>query len=332
MRIGINGFGRIGKCILRAIFEQGFDALENINFIQINSSAPVNTIIHLLKYDSTHGKFKYGINKISDNELKINSTTILLTSFREQCSISWENVDILMDCTGLMKTQEDANPHIKNGAQKIVISAPIKDHINIPTLVLGANQINLKKAKVVSIGSCTTNCLAPLAKIIHDQFTIEKGSVTTIHSYTNDQNNIDSKHKDLRRARSCAESMIPTSTGAAKAISLVMPELNGKINGSCIRVPTSNVSLIDCSFVLSKSTTVEEFNQTIERNSGKIVGFTDEPLVSIDFIHNSHSVIFDSLETKITQGNLVRCLGWYDNEWAFSVRMLEVGFMMNKSS
>lgn len=318
-KIAINGLGRIGRCVLRAIFE-----LKRTEFevVSVNGPASIEEHVHLLKYDSVHGIFPGDISHDSKNII-INNKKIPLQQERDITKLDWQNVDILLECTGKFNDKDAASSHLKSGAKKIIVSAPCKDADS--TIVYGVNnQALTKEHQVVSVGSCTTNCLSPVAKILNDNIGIESGFMTTIHSYTNDQRILDGSHKDLRRARSAALSMIPSSTGAAKALGLVLPELDGKLDGSAIRVPTPNVSMIDLSFMVSRDTSVEEINQLMMKNSNDVLDVAKTKLVSIDFTHNPHSSIFDPFETKVINKRFCRIVSWYDNEWGFSVRMLDV--------
>ncbi len=332
IRIAVNGPGRIGRSIVRAIYEENFTDIE---LVAINSSAPLETLKHLLKYDSVHGKFNQKV-EINNNKLFINDKEVLLCNQRDPQKLPWKemNIDLVFECTGAFTSLADASQHINAGAKKVIISAPAKEN-NVKTIIYGVNDNQLTDHdSVISIGSCTTNCLAPIAKILNDNLGIEKGFMTTIHAYTNDQNIVDNAHKDLRRARACAMSMIPTSTGAAKAIGLVLPELNGKLDGVAIRVPTPNVSMVDLNFISNRKTTIQEVNSLIENslkgNLIKALQYVNEPLVSIDFNHSTFSSCFDATQTKVIGDNLVKVCSWYDNEWAFSVRMLDVARLMIK--
>jgi glyceraldehyde 3-phosphate dehydrogenase len=329
-KIAINGLGRIGRCVLRAFFEYGFD--KDFDLVAINAPADISQHVHLIKYDSVHGFFNGTVEAIGENILSVNSYKIPLIQERDPNKINWSlyGVDIVFECTGVFTSKDKASIHIKQGAKRVMISAPAKEK-DIKTIVYGVNNLELTSGdQIVSVGSCTTNCLAPIAKVLHDNLGIVKGFMTTIHSYTSDQNILDGSHSkgDMRRARSAALSMVPTSTGAAKAIGLVIPELEGKLDGSSIRVPTPNVSVVDLCFESLKQTSKQEINDLLiktSQNSMKGVLFCESsPLVSTDFNHNPHSSIVDLLETKVVGGNFVRVLSWYDNEWAFSVRMLDV--------
>lgn len=333
IRIAINGFGRIGRCIARAIYENNDNDIE---LVAINGSAPIENHIHLLKYDSIHGKFNKKVEAKGDNVIVIDGKEVQLFGQRDPLKLDWKalNIDIVMECTGAFTDLESASKHIEAGAKKVIISAPAKSN-NVKTIVYGVNDKNLNQDDVViSIGSCTTNCLAPIAKILNDKIGIEKGFMTTTHAYTNDQNIVDGSHKDLRRARAAAMSMIPTSTGAAKAIGLVLPELAGKLDGGAIRVPTANVSMVELNFVAKKNTNKEEINQIIkeaissDKKTARAVQFVNEQLVSIDFNHSEFSSCFDSTQTKVIGDNLVKVCSWYDNEWAFSIRMLDIAKLM----
>ncbi|HLD77076.1 MAG TPA: type I glyceraldehyde-3-phosphate dehydrogenase [Rickettsiales bacterium] len=330
IRIAINGLGRIGRSVLRAAFED--IKFKNIEVVAINASAPIETLKHILQYDSIHGKFSKKV-EISENNLIVDGKKIKLLSNRNPEELPWKDlkIDIVFECTGVFTKYQDASKHIRAGAKKVLISAPSKSD-DVKTIVYQVNDINLLKDDVViSIGSCTTNCLAPIAKVLNDIVGIEQGFMTTIHAYTNDQNIVDNAHKDLRRARACALSMIPTSTGAAKTIGLVLPELKGKLDGGAIRVPTANVSMIDLNFIAKKETSRDEINQAIKKASDsvmkEVLEYVDEPLVSIDFNHNNFSSCFDATQTKVNK-NFVKIAAWYDNEWAFSYRMLDIAKLM----
>ena len=319
INIAINGLGRIGRLILRAAFELN---RQEFNVVSVNGPASPEEHIHLIKYDSVHGIFPGNISA-QGNELNINGKKILLQQERNIDQLNWENIDILLECTGKFNDKAKAIKHIEQGAKKVIVSAPCNNAD--ATIVYGVNNNALhKEHQVISIGSCTTNCLAPIAKILNDNIGIEAGFMTTIHSYTNDQRILDGSHKDLRRARSAALSIIPSSTGAAKALGLVLPELSGKLDGSAIRVPTPNVSMIDLCFTANRDTSVGEINQLIAANVTNVIGYADAPLVSVDFTHNQHSAIFDPFETKVVNKRFCRVMAWYDNEWAFSIRMLDV--------
>jgi len=327
IRIAINGLGRIGRCVTRAIFEDV--RYSNIELVAVNGPAPLETHVHLLKYDSIHGRFSKSV-EAGNNSLIIDGKTVKVFGERDPKKLPWSDlkIDLVLECTGAFTKHEDAAQHITAGAKKVIISAPAKED-DVKTIVFGVNDEALKaEDKVISIGSCTTNCLAPIAKAINDAVGIEKGFMTTIHAYTNDQNVVDNSHKDLRRARACAMSMIPTSTGAAKAIGLVLPELKGKLDGGAVRVPTANVSMVDLNFIAKRDTTKDEINEAVKKAAAgrmkNILQVVTEPLVSIDFNHTGFSSCFDSTQTKVIGGNMVKVASWYDNEWAFSLRMLDV--------
>lgn len=333
IHIAVNGLGRIGRSVVRAIFENPEHS--NIELVAVNGPADMATHKHLLKYDSIHGRFSKSVT-IAENFLVIDGKKVRVFGERDPKKLPWKdlNIDVVLECTGAFTKFADASQHIEAGAKKVIISAPAKED-SVKTIVYGVNDESLNEHdKVISIGSCTTNCLAPIAKILNDVIGIEKGFMTTIHAYTNDQNVVDNSHKDLRRARACAMSMIPTSTGAAKAIGLVLPELKGKLDGGAIRVPTANVSMVDLNFIAKKKTSAEEINSAIKSAlSGKmkrVLQIVDEPLVSIDFNHSTYSSCFDTTQTKVIGENLVKVCSWYDNEWAFSMRMLDVATLINK--
>ena len=329
IRVAINGFGRIGRNILRAIAESG---RSDIEVVAINDLGPVETNAHLLRFDSVHGRFP-GAVTVSGNTIDVGTGSIKVTAERNPENLPWGElgVDIAMECTGIFTEREKAAAHLRAGARKVLISAP-GANADL-TVVYGVNHESLSEVHtVVSNASCTTNCLAPVAKVLNDAIGIDKGFMTTIHSYTGDQPTLDTMHKDLYRARAANLSMIPTSTGAAKAVGLVLPELNGKLDGVSIRVPTPNVSVIDLKFVAKRATTVEEVNSAIEQAAAGslqgILDFTTEPNVSSDFNHNSHSSIFHMDQTKVMDGTLVRVMSWYDNEWGFSSRMSDTAIEM----
>ncbi len=329
IKVGINGFGRIGRLILRAILENYND---KINVVAINDLGSIETNAHLIKYDSTHGVLKDDIQTSSDG-FKIGNNQIKVFSEKNPANIPWKkvNADIVLECTGIFLDKISAENHIKGGAKKVIISAPGKE-VDF-TIVQGVNSSELKKEhNIISNGSCTTNCLAPVAMVMEKSFGINYGYMTTIHSYTGDQKLLDTLHKDLRRARSTEGAMIPTSTGAAKAMSLVLPSLKGKLDGTAIRVPTPNVSLIDFTLVTEKETTPDLINQAMESAAKKelkgILDINSKPLVSKDFNHNSHSSIFDVTQTQVIKGKFSRVLSWYDNEWGFSNRMCDTAIQI----
>ena len=330
VNIAVNGLGRIGRCVIRAIIERND---RDMNLVAINGTGELEQYAHLLKYDSVQGIFPHEIT-IDGSNLLIGSHKIKYLSHRSPYSIPWDenNIDIVLECTGKFKDKKDVEQHIDAGAKKVIISAPSPDPD--ATIVYGVNHNILKNSdRIVSVGSCTTNALAPVVKIINDAFTIEQGYMTTIHAYTNDQTILDNRHSDPRRARACGLSMIPTSTGAAKAIGIVLPELAGKLSGSAIRVPTPNVSMIDLTMTLKKEVSEKEINDVILQKSKEdmigVLSVADTKLVSIDFNHNPHSSIFDPYETHANK-NLVRVVSWYDNEWGFSNRMIDVAKLMAK--
>ncbi|MBL6927544.1 MAG: type I glyceraldehyde-3-phosphate dehydrogenase [Rhodospirillales bacterium] len=322
VRVAINGFGRIGRLTMRALIEQGRDDVE---IVGVNDLGSVEANAHLLKYDSVHGVFAPDVT-VEGDKMNVGRGPIQVTAERDPTKLPWKDlgVDIVWECTGIFTAKEKATVHLEAGAKKVLVSAPSAGAD--ATIVYGVNHDVLKASDtVVSNASCTTNCLAPMAYVINNLVGIEKGYMTTIHAYTGDQPVLDTLHGDLRRARAGALSMIPTSTGAARAVGLVLPELAGKLDGSAIRVPTPNVSVVDLTFIAKKSTTKEEINAAIsEAAAGPLKGVMlaiDAPLVSIDFNHNPHSSIFDLTQTQVVDGNLVRVVSWYDNEWGFSNRM-----------
>jgi glyceraldehyde 3-phosphate dehydrogenase len=331
VKVAINGFGRIGRNILRAIVESG---RKDIEVVAVNDLAPVETNAHLLRFDSVHGRFP-GEVKVTGDTIDVGRGPIKVTAIKDPAQLPHRelNVDIAMECTGIFTSKEKASPHLTAGAKRVLISAPSEDADF--TVVYGVNHDKLGNGhKVVSNASCTTNCLAPVAKVLNDAIGIEKGFMTTIHAYTNDQPSLDQVHKDLYRARAAAISMIPTSTGAAKAVGLVLPELKGKLDGVAIRVPTPNVSVVDFKFVAKRATDKDEVNGAVKRAAEQqlkgILGVTDQPNVSIDFNHDPHSAIFHLDQTKVMDGSLVRVLAWYDNEWGFSNRMADTAVVMGK--
>jgi glyceraldehyde 3-phosphate dehydrogenase len=328
--VAINGFGRIGRNVLRAIVESG---RTDIEVVAINDLGPVETNAHLLRYDSVHGRFPATVTT-TESSIDVGRGPIAVTAIRNPADLPWSNVDIVMECTGIFTDREKAAVHLENGASRVLVSAPSKGADK--TIVFGVNDHTLTADDViVSNASCTTNCLSPVAKVLNDTVGITRGFMTTVHSYTGDQPTLDTMHKDLYRARAAAMSMIPTSTGAAKAVGLVLPELNGKLDGVAIRVPTPNVSVVDLTFEASRATTVEEINDALRAAAASgplkgILGVADEPLVSMDFNHDSRSSIFATDQTKILDGNMVRILTWYDNEWGFSNRMSDTAVAMGK--
>ncbi len=327
IRVAINGYGRIGRNVLRAHYEGG--KRNDIQIVAINDLGDANTNAHLTRYDTAHGKFPGNISVEGDN-LVVNGDKIRVCAQKNPAELPWKElgVDVVLECTGLFTSKAKTAAHLSAGAKKVIISAPGEKDVDA-TVVFGVNHKVLKASHtVISNASCTTNCLAPLVKALHDRIGVVSGLMTTIHSYTNDQVLTDVYHKDLRRARSATMSMIPTKTGAAAAVGLVLPELNGKLDGFAIRVPTINVSVVDLSFVAKKATSVEEVNNAVKQASEGdlkgIIEYNKDPLVSIDFNHNAASSIFDATLTKVSEGTLVKVCSWYDNEWGFSNRMLDV--------
>jgi glyceraldehyde 3-phosphate dehydrogenase len=331
VKVAINGFGRIGRNVLRAIVESG---RRDIEVVAVNDLGPVETNAHLLRFDSVHGRFPSTVGVEGDN-LVVDGKKIRVTAIKNPAELPHRElgVDIAMECTGIFTSKDKAKAHLDAGAKRVLVSAPA-DKADL-TVVYGVNHDKLTRDHlVVSNASCTTNCLAPVAKVLHDAVGIEKGFMTTVHSYTNDQPSLDQMHKDLYRARAAALNMIPTSTGAAKAVGLVLPELNGKLDGSAIRVPTPNVSVVDFKFIAKRATTKDEVNGAIRRAAEQqlkgVLGFTDVPNVSLDFNHDSRSSVFHMDETKVMDGTLVRVMSWYDNEWGFSSRMADTAVAMSK--
>ena len=329
VKVAINGFGRIGRLVLRAVHESG---RKDIEVVAINDLGPVETNAHLLQYDSVHGKFPNEV-KVDGDTIDAGAGPMKVTALRNPDDLPWGDVDIVLECTGIFNSKEKASVHLGNGSKRVLCSAPAANADK--TIVYGVNHDTLTADDiVVSNASCTTNCLAPVAKVLNDKVGITRGFMTTIHAYTGDQPTLDTMHKDLYRARAAAMSMIPTSTGAAKAVGLVLPELNGKLDGVAIRVPTPNVSVVDLTFEAGRATTVEEINEAIiaaaEGPLAGVLGYTDVPNVSIDFNHNPNSSTFHLDQTKVMDGNFVRILTWYDNEWGFSNRMLDTAVEMAK--
>ena len=327
VRVGINGFGRIGRNILRAIIE---NKRTDISVVAINDLGPVATSAHLLKFDSIHGKFPNKIN-VTEDTIDVGTGPIRVTAIRNPEELPWNDIDIAFECTGIFNEKEIASKHLKNGSKRVLVSAPCKDADK--TIVFGVNHKTLSKNDlVVSNASCTTNCLAPVVKVLHEELGIKRGFMTTIHSYTGDQPTLDTMHSDLYRSRAAAMNMIPTSTGAARAVGLVIPELNGKLDGVSIRVPTPNVSVVDLTFESLKETSESEINSLIKKSSlNKLKGvlsYTEEKLVSMDFNHDPHSSIFAADQTKVLEKKMVRVLSWYDNEWGFSNRMSDTALKM----
>lgn len=332
VRVAINGFGRIGRNVLRSIAEYKRD---DIQVVAINDIGSVETNAHLFRYDSVHGPFQ-GEVKVDGDTMDVGTGPFKVLAERDPAKLPWRDlqVDVVMECTGLFTSKDKVQPHLDAGARKVLISAPAKD-ADI-TVVYGVNHDKLNEThRVVSNASCTTNCLAPVAKVLNDLCGISQGFMTTVHAYTNDQRILDLPHKDLRRARAAAMSIIPTTTGAARAVGLVLPELSGKLDGTAVRVPTPNVSMIDLKFIPTRETSVEEINTAMERAAEQelkgVLDVTDAPLVSIDFNHNPHSSTFDMSQTQIVDGRLARVLSWYDNEWGFSCRMCDTAVAMGKA-
>jgi glyceraldehyde 3-phosphate dehydrogenase (phosphorylating) len=332
VRVGINGFGRIGRLVLRAIVESG---RKDIEVVGVNDLGPIETNAHLLRHDSVHGKFPHEVT-VNGDTIDAGRGPIKVTAIKNPAELPWKDlkVDIALECTGIFTSKEKASVHLQAGARRVLVSAP-SDGADL-TVVYGVNDDKLTNDDVVvSNASCTTNCLAPVVFVMNNVFGIEHGFMTTIHSYTGDQPTLDTLHKDLYRARAAALNSIPTSTGAAKAIGLVIPELKGKLDGSSIRVPTPNVSLVDFKFVAKRSTTVDEVNDAVKEAAASnrltgILGFTDEKLVSSDFNHDPRSSIFATDQTKVIDGDFVRVVSWYDNEWGFSNRMADTAVAMAK--
>ncbi len=329
VKVAINGFGRIGRNVLRGIIESG---RTDIEVVAINDLGPVETNAHLLRFDSVHGRFPAVVTTTADT-IDVGRGPIRVTALRNPADLPWGDVDVVMECTGIFTSKEKCAAHLENGSKRVLISAP-GDGAD-KTIVYGVNHATLTRDDiVVSNASCTTNCLSPVAQVLNAAVGITRGFMTTIHSYTGDQPTLDTMHKDLYRGRAAALSMIPTSTGAAKAVGLVLPELKGKLDGVAIRVPTPNVSVVDLVFEASRATTVEEINAAIRMAANGhlkgILGFTDQPNVSADFNHDAHSSIFHMDQTKVLDGTMVRILSWYDNEWGFSNRMADTAVAMGK--
>jgi len=332
VRVAINGFGRIGRLVLRALTETG---RKDVEVAAINDLAPLETNAHLFRYDSVHGRYPREV-KTGNGTMDVGLGEMRVTSERDPTKLPWKDlgVDIALECTGIFASKEKASAHLQAGAKKVLISAPA-DGVDL-TVVFGVNDDRLaREHTVVSNASCTTNCLAPMAFVLHKAIGIQRGYMTTIHAYTNDQTVLDIVHKDLRRARAAGLSIIPTSTGAAKAVGLVLPELKGKLDGTSLRVPTPNVSVVDLVFTPARATSVEEVNKAMIEASKtprlkNVINIVDQPLVSIDFNHNPASCSFDATQTQIVDGALVRVLGWYDNEWGFANRMGDTAAAMGK--
>ncbi|KQB17150.1 type I glyceraldehyde-3-phosphate dehydrogenase [Rhodobacter capsulatus] len=329
VKVAINGFGRIGRNVLRAIVESG---RTDIEVVAINDLGPVETNAHLLRFDSVHGRFPATVTT-GEDWIDVGRGPIKVTAIRNPAELPWGNVDVALECTGIFTTKDKAAAHLQNGSKRVLVSAPCDNADK--TIVFGVNHATLTaEDMVVSNASCTTNCLSPVAKALNDAIGISKGFMTTIHSYTGDQPTLDTMHKDLYRARAAALSMIPTSTGAAKAVGLVLPELKGKLDGVAIRVPTPNVSVVDLVFEAARDTTVAEVNAAIRAAADGplkgVLGYTDQPNVSTDFNHDPHSSVFHMDQTKVMEGRMVRILSWYDNEWGFSNRMADTAVAMGK--
>jgi glyceraldehyde 3-phosphate dehydrogenase len=333
VRVAVNGFGRIGRNIVRAIYESG---RKDIDIVAINDLGPIETNAHLMRHDSVHGRFPHTV-EVKGDTIVVGDESFKVLAERDPSKLPWGDlgVDIVLECTGIFTSKEKASAHLTAGAKRVIVSAPA-DGADL-TVVYGVNHDKLTKDHIIiSNASCTTNCLAPVAKVLNDAFGIEKGFMTTVHSYTGDQPTLDTMHKDLYRARAAAMSMIPTSTGAAKAVGLVLPELKGKLDGVSIRVPTPNVSVIDFKFVPSRKVTVDEVNDVLIKASDSgplkgILAYTREPLVSIDLNHNPASSTFAIDQTKVIEGDLVRVMSWYDNEWGFSNRMADTAVAFGKT-
>ncbi len=329
VKVAINGFGRIGRNVLRAIIESG---RRDIEVVAINDLGPVETNAHLIRFDSVHGRFP-GTVTVDGNSIDVGRGPIKVTALRDPKDLPWQGVDIALECTGIFTARDKAALHLQNGSKRVLVSAPSAGADK--TIVYGVNHASLTAADlVVSNASCTTNCLSPVAQVLHAAVGITRGFMTTIHSYTGDQPTLDTMHSDLYRARAAALSMIPTSTGAAKAVGLVLPDLNGKLDGVAIRVPTPNVSVVDLVFQATRATSVEEINAAIRAAADGplkgVLGTTDRPNVSMDFNHDAHSSIFHMDQTKVMDGTMVRILSWYDNEWGFSNRMADTAVAMGK--
>ncbi len=327
--VAINGFGRIGRNVLRAIAESGRD---DIRVVAINDLGPVETNAHLLRYDSIHGRFP-GEVRVDGDSIDLGQGPIRVTALRDPRELPWQGVDVALECTGIFTARDKAALHRENGSGRVLVSAPATGADK--TIVYGVNHDTLSSGDtIVSNASCTTNCLSPVAKVLNDAIGIARGFMTTIHSYTGDQPTLDTMHKDLYRARAAASSMIPTSTGAAKAVGLVLPELNGKLDGVAIRVPTPNVSVVDLVFEAARDTSVQEINDAIRSAANGplkgILGYTDSANVSMDFNHDPHSSVFHTDQTKVMDGRMCRILSWYDNEWGFSNRMADTAVAMGR--
>jgi len=324
IKVGINGFGRIGRLVFRALMER-----KEFEVVKINDITTADTLAHLLKYDSVHGRFKGEVSNTSDSII-VNGKKITISAERDPANLKWKEIGVqgVIESTGVFRKRSEIAKHLEAGAQKVILTVPAKDEIDA-MIVLGVNDNMLKKEhQIVSNASCTTNCLAPVAKVLHDNFGIVRGLMTTVHAYTNDQVILDLPHKDLRRARAAAVSIIPTTTGAAKAVGKVIPELKGKMDGFALRVPVSDGSVVDLVAELKKPVTVEEVNKAMkEAAAGAMKGileYTEDPIVSCDIVGNPHSSIFDALSTMVMEGNMVKVVSWYDNEWGYSCRVVDL--------
>lgn len=328
-KIAINGFGRIGRMICRALYESPYK--DKLELVTINDLVDVKVSSHLLKYDTVHGTMKQSVEAKGD-KLVIDNDEITMTGIANPAELPWQGIDIVLECSGRFTARDQAQKHLQAGAGKVLISAPAND--SDKTIVMGVNHQDITpEDRIISNGSCTTNCLAPVAALLDKHIGIEKGYMTTVHSYTADQSTVDTGHKDLRRARAAAANIIPTSTGAAKALGLVLPSLQGKLDGCAVRVPTANVSMVDLTFVAGKKVQAEEVNQIMVTAAAEemkgILAVNSLPLVSSDFIHDPHSSIFDETQTQIVSNDFVRVLSWYDNEWGFSNRMIELAVLVS---
>ncbi|NMG53091.1 type I glyceraldehyde-3-phosphate dehydrogenase [Aromatoleum aromaticum] len=335
IKVAINGYGRIGRCTLRALYELGLR--DQFEIVAINASGDLATNAHLTRYDTTHGRFATPVATESDNLMIVGDDRIPFFSTKDPLAVNWGElgVDVLLECTGAYTSKAKAEVLLKQGAKKVLISAPGGDDVDA-TIVYGVNhEVLTRDMTVVSNASCTTNCLAPVAKVLQDNIGIEQGLMTTVHAYTNDQVLVDVRHKDLRRARAAAHNIIPTKTGAAKAVGLVLPALKGKFDGFALRVPTMNVSLVDLTFTASRATSKEEITALMkEAANGPMKGVlavNEEPLVSMDFNHDAHSSVFDATQTRVMDGTLVKVLAWYDNEWGYSCRMLDAARVFHQA-
>jgi glyceraldehyde 3-phosphate dehydrogenase len=336
IKIAINGYGRIGRCSLRALYELGLR--DQFEIVAINASGDLATNAHLTRYDTTHGRFATEVLTEGDNLMIVGGDRIPFFSTKDPLAIDWGalGVDVLLECTGAYTSKAKARVHLQQGAKKILISAPGGDDVDATIVYRVNDEVLTGDMTVVSNASCTTNCLAPVAKVLQDNIGIEQGLMTTVHAYTNDQVLVDVRHKDLRRARAAAQNIIPTKTGAAKAVGLVLPALKGKFDGFALRVPTMNVSLVDLTFTASRETSKDEINALMkEAAKGPMKGVlavNEDPLVSMDFNHDSHSSVFDATQTRVLDGKLVKVLAWYDNEWGYSCRMLDAARLLHQAA